>query len=517
VRNRCIAAVLVAVPSLLLAGVANATAAAASPPAIVSFTATPHGASVLLTATVRRATSCSFSGPGLSRTVACSSGRATATVPTPRAASVTYTVVVRGKGGTARRTVKVTAPQPTAVLTLGTATVAYSGDVVHLTYSSTYATSCTLAADPALWSGANPARVSCNGSYDANIGLATAARSWTFTFTAANAAGRTATSTQTLTQTAPAVPTASLTASATTVHSTGGLVHLTYTGTNAVTCSLSSSPTFVIGANPITNCSGTYDVTVPSAYGGRTTTFTFTAANGAGQTATSTQTVVQPGQSSNWSGYIEYSSSTITSVSGTWTVPRLDCSKTPNAGASEWVGIGGAGASTGILLQTGISTDCAGGVQTNSAWWELLPAYATYFHGFTISVGDTIQATVFEGSNGSWETRVDDVTTGRSGVMVTGGGYGIMTDGSSTFPISGSANVSYSGGYSAEWIVEAYEANGSQVGLAAYGTVTFSNLTSSVSLSSLTLEDGVELVTGGTVLSWPAAPSGSSFSISYSG
>lgn len=520
-------------------------AAAATPrPAILSLTASSPsgrtlpaaGGRVVLSVRVRNATACTFlRASGASsplrtvRTVACTSGRATITVTQPAntvtaTLRLTFAVRARGAGGTSvQRSVRVTQAAavpaaPTATLSISAASVPATGASISLTYSSANATSCTLSASPAFWTGANPARVNCTGTYGTTIPAGTAERTWTFTFTATNAAGRSASASQTLTQQAPPVPTAALSISASTVASIGGSVIVTYSSTNAASCSLSSSPVFVVGANPLGDCNGTYDLSVPQAYSGRTVTLTFTVTNNAGQSASANQTFTQFGQSTNWSGYIVYSSSeVVTQVSGKWTVPTLDCSSTPNAGASEWVGIGGAGSGTGVLLQTGIATDCVNGAQQNSAWWELLPAAAVYFGGFTVSTGDTIQATVSQWSDGSrWQTRVDDLTTGLSGIMVTGEGYGVMTDGSSTFPIAGSANVSYAGGYSAEWIVEAYESAGSQVDLANYGTVTFTNATTSLS-SSLTADEGVELVLGGSVISTPSAPSGNGFSVSYAG
>jgi hypothetical protein len=227
--------------------------------------------------------------------------------------------------------------------------------------------------------------------------------------------------------------------------------------------------------------------------------------------------------STNWSGYVVSSSQIFTEVSGTWTVPSLDCAVTPTAGAAIWVGIGGvdypSGASSGVLLQTGVTTDCVDGVQQDTGWWEEYPSLPSVsFASFTVSPGDTIQATVFEGS-GAWETRVDDLSTDLSGVMVTGEGWGVLTDGSTTFLAQGStADLSYSGGYTAEWIVEDYAlSGGALVPFADYGTVSFSGLTTNPAFGSLTRSDEVEMEQGGVVLSTPSAPSQGGFSVSYTG
>jgi hypothetical protein len=235
-----------------------------------------------------------------------------------------------------------------------------------------------------------------------------------------------------------------------------------------------------------------------------------------------------PGQETrNWSGYVIPSSSQLfTEVSGDWTVPSLNCAATPNAGDSIWVGIGGVswptGGTSGVLLQTGVTTNCVNGVQQDFGWWEEFPSVpnrSVTFSSFPVSLGDSIAASVYQGTTGAWETRVDDLSTGLSGVMVTGEGWGVMSDGSSTFPEQGStAGLSYSGGYTAEWVIEDYElSSGGLVSFADYGTVSLTGLTTSLTSWSLTPNEAVEMVQGGVVLSTPSAASGDGFSVSYTG
>jgi hypothetical protein len=231
-------------------------------------------------------------------------------------------------------------------------------------------------------------------------------------------------------------------------------------------------------------------------------------------------------RSTNWSGYmIPSSGPLITSVSGAFTVPTLDCAKTPNAGASTWAGIGGvgwsSGGSSGALLQTGVTTDCVNGVQQNYAWWEQYPStpnQATPFRGLPVVAGDAIAVSVFQ-TGGAWETRVDDLARGLSGMMVTGQGWGVVSDGSTNFPLQGSTvGVSYAGGYTAEWIVEAYtQADTTTVPLAAYGTVSFTGLLTSLPGWALTANEGVALVQAGSVVSTPSLPSAGGFTLSYTG
>jgi len=203
----------------------------------------------------------------------------------------------------------------------------------------------------------------------------------------------------------------------------------------------------------------------------------------------------------------------------------------PNAGAAEWVGTGGVpwptGGTSGALLQTGINTDCVNGVQEDHAWFEELPSTpntSRSFLGFPVSPGDSIKATVFQATSGAWETKVDDLTIGLSAVMVTGEGWGVATDsGDGTFRGQGStAGLSYSGGYTAEWIVEDYGQGASPetatlVPLADYGTVTFTDLTSSPGPWTLSPADSVAIFQGGSLTSQPSAFSNDGFSVSYTG
>lgn len=334
---------------------------------------------------------------------------------------------------------------------------------------------------------------------------------------------------------APPVPTASLTISTSALTSAGGPIALSYSSANASTCSLSSSPTFWTGNNPATvNCSGTYSATIASSSVERQWTFTFTATSTEGQSANSVQTLEQLApspssfvQSLNWSGYVVPSSSAlITDASGQWTVPTLDCANTPNAGEFTWVGTGGAGSSSGDLLQTGVGDDCVDGVQQDFGWWEEVPNSPNSevtFARFPVSPGDSIEAFVFQITSdcstncGQWETELEDLHTGLAGFMVTGEGWGVASIGSGTFPYQGTTtDLAYSGGYTAEWIVEDYEFDGSWAPFANYGTVNFSDLQlGGLSPWYLTASEGLEIVQDGVVLSTPSAPGNDSFSVSY--
>ena len=340
---------------------------------------------------------------------------------------------------------------------------------------------------------------------------------------------------QPTTPTPTATPTATLSVSSSTVPAAGGTVVLTYTATNASACSLGSSPALWTGANPASvDCTGTYEVTLPASTSLQQWTLVFTATDQRGQTATSTQTLTElaptppavASQSPNWSGYVVPSSTLVTAVTGEWTVPVADCATTPNGSAAVWVGIGGlnwpTGGDSGTLLQTGTTIDCVNGSQQTRGWVEEYPSTPNTsedFTGFPVSPGDAIKASVFQAGSGAWETRVDDLTTGLSGVMVTGQGWGVLADaGDGSFTLQGSTvGLSYSGGYTAEWIVEDFDQNGVQVPFADYGTVNFTNLTTSLSPWYLTPDETVAMVQNGVTLSTPTPPNNGGFSVTYTG
>jgi hypothetical protein len=242
-----------------------------------------------------------------------------------------------------------------------------------------------------------------------------------------------------------------------------------------------------------------------------------------------------PGQmSTNWAGYIWPSSSLVTAVSGTFTVPALNCSATPDATAAYWVGIGGVsyptGSSSGPLLQTGITSQCTNGLQENVPWWEEVPSSpnnAADFSSMPISTGDVIDVSVSEATSGSWMTFVCDLSTGTAGVMVTNQSWGVGPDPgcaptSVTYSVQGSTtDLSYSGGYTGEWVVEdpTDATTGNELPFANFGTVGFTNLGLAPgpwSSGASDPQDGLELVEAGQVLALPSWQ-GNDLTVTYTG
>ncbi len=316
---------------------------------------------------------------------------------------------------------------------------------------------------------------------------------------------------------------------------TGGSVNLTYTSKNATSCTLSATPSLWSGSNPMqVNCNGSYSLTFGKSTSQQQWIVTFTASGSSGPTAVSSEELTQQAPppfaiSPNWSGYvIPSSSSLILSVGGQWTVPTLNCSDTKNAGETTWVGIGGvdwqSGGTSGALLQTGVTDNCVNGIQQDSGWWEEFPSTpnaGNTFNNFTVAPGDTISASVFQDAQGSWETILENLTTNMEGVMITGEGWGVQKIGESGFTYQGTTtNLHYGGGYTAEWIVEDYATSASSstyVPFANYGSVTFTQLTTSLSPWYLTSSEGYEMVQNNSTLSLPSTPSSDGFSVYYNG
>lgn len=335
------------------------------------------------------------------------------------------------------------------------------------------------------------------------------------------------------------VPTAMLSLSANSLASAGGTVTLTYSSENATNCTLTSSPSIWTTATEPVACEGTYEDTVAPSTTAQEWTFTFTASNEESQSAVSTQTLVESAPaattpqfenpSENWSGYVVPSSSAlITGTSGDWTVPTLNCVDTSNSYVSIWVGIGGeewnATSSSGALLQTGVTSDCADGVQQNVGWWYLDPSSAAgeiNFVDFPVTTGDQMEASVFETTTGAWQTEVTDINTGLTAAMITGEYWGVGETAADTIDHQGSSSeISYSGGYTAEWIVEdpgVSTAPGTYYPFADFGSVTFTNMRASFSSWYLTPSEEWGIVQDGVTLAAPTSTTSDGFTDTYTG
>lgn len=135
--------------------------------------------------------------------------------------------------------------------------------------------------------------------------------------------------------------------------------------------------------------------------------------------------------STNWSGYAVTGSS-FTSAKGSWIIPTVNCSKTPNTYSSFWVGIDGWTSST--VEQTGTDSDCNGSRASYYAWYEFYPAGSVLISGVPVSPGNKMSAqVVYTGTE--FTITITNETTGKS--------------------FSKSSTVRGAARSSAEWIAEA--------------------------------------------------------------
>jgi hypothetical protein len=230
--------------------------------------------------------------------------------------------------------------------------------------------------------------------------------------------------------------------------------------------------------------------------------------------------------SANWSGYVVPSESLVTEVSGRFTVPELDCSAGAHAGVSTWVGVGGAGTAAGPLLQTGVRSVCISATQSvNVGWWAEFPKYPEVdFDGTFLSSGESVGATVSRNADGSWTTRLDDLTSGISGVMTTEQSYGTVRDSDPSVWLDeqgSAAGAAYPGGRSVEWIVEDFQqADMPLIPLADFGSIAFTGLSTSLPSWGLTPRERVGIGDAdGNLWAAPTAPDGTGrgFAVRYTG
>jgi hypothetical protein len=200
--------------------------------------------------------------------------------------------------------------------------------------------------------------------------------------------------------------------------------------------------------------------------------------------------------STNWSGYLA-TGGNFTTVSGSWQVPSVTGTGTGESADGSWIGIGGV--TSGDLIQVGTANYVtAAGEVSSAAFYEILPASAEIIPSITVSSGDSISASITETSLNQWSVVINNLTNGQS------------------FSI----NLSYVSSHSsAEWIEEAPSyASGGLVPLNYFGTVSFSNCTSTVDGYSYSVANigpsSVTMVTGGgTPIAVPSSISGTGFSV----
>ena len=184
--------------------------------------------------------------------------------------------------------------------------------------------------------------------------------------------------------------------------------------------------------------------------------------------------------SSNWSGYAK--TGTYTSITGKWTVPSVSATSSATY-SSTWIGIDGFTNSS--LIQTGTEQDYYNGAAHYGAWWEILPAPAT-FVSLTVHAGDHMSASIKKSSSSNnWTITLSNTTTGKS----------FTTTKTYTGPHS-----------SAEWIEEAPTVNSRQANLAHYKTFTFDPATANGANPKISTSNRGVMIQNGKQVSTPSNP-----------
>jgi hypothetical protein len=176
--------------------------------------------------------------------------------------------------------------------------------------------------------------------------------------------------------------------------------------------------------------------------------------------ATRTPLVKGSADSYNWGGYA-VTGTDFTKAEGTWTVPTVNCTKSPNAWVSIWVGIDGYNSST--VEQAGTLTWCNRTTPEYYTWYELYPAATTYISTVPSAPGNKMFAEIsYNGSE--FKLQIKNQTTDKS--------YSI------------SKAVASAERTSAEWIVEAPETITGITNLADFTKASFSAASATNSATS---------------------------------
>jgi hypothetical protein len=202
------------------------------------------------------------------------------------------------------------------------------------------------------------------------------------------------------------------------------------------------------------------------------------------------------GTASNWGGYVVETSlaspqkGSVNAVNGSWRIPTVTRSASPETYSAIWVGIDGDSDNT--VEQLGTEQDWTPAGQTNYVWFEMYPHRSYTITGFPIEPGDTFSASVnYAGGN----LFILSITNLTKGVAYT------------VPPKYTKMNASRE---SAEWIVEPPFAGG-VLPLADFGTVSFSSCSATVNGVTGAIDnpawqyDPITMASGGTVKAQPSA------------
>jgi hypothetical protein len=155
----------------------------------------------------------------------------------------------------------------------------------------------------------------------------------------------------------------------------------------------------------------------------------------------------------NWSGYgdSESGTNTVSSVSGSWTIPSVQCLtgayQNQDAFLSDWVGIDGL--TNGTVEQLGTGVQCYEGVEYYYDWYEMFPA-GTIEEGTTACINDNVDCPQ-PGDRITASVTVTPAGSGNNDYALT------LTDHTrpqESFSVTSSCATTTCVDSSAEWIVE---------------------------------------------------------------
>ena len=116
-------------------------------------------------------------------------------------------------------------------------------------------------------------------------------------------------------------------------------------------------------------------------------------------------------QSTNWGGYAAtMPGQPFRFIRGTFFVPYVNCSTTPDSFSAHWVGMDGFGTDT--VEQAGVLAACNGGTPRYAAWYEMFPRFPVY-PGIAIRPGDSVTVSLFfQRSTGRFTIVLTDTSNG---------------------------------------------------------------------------------------------------------
>jgi len=202
------------------------------------------------------------------------------------------------------------------------------------------------------------------------------------------------------------------------------------------------------------------------------------------------------GTANNWCGYAVETSlaspqkNAVSAAYGSWRIPTVSASTSPQTYSALWVGIDGDSDNT--VEQLGTEQDWTPAGPTNYVWFEMYPHRSFMISDFPIEPGDTFSASVNYAGGELFVLSITNLTKGVS------------------YTVPPKYTKMRASRESAEWIVEA-PSGGGVLPLADFGTVSFANC--SAKINGVTgainnpawLNDPITMTSGGIVKAQPSA------------